>query len=46
MGGWESRGYKDFREFAPELVRCDESEGYAQLLQLVFGCLVAQITYI
>ena len=35
-GGWESRGYKDFREFAPELVRGDESEGYAQLLQLIF----------
>ncbi len=44
-GGWESRGYKDFREAAPELVRAerpgrggqrDESEGYATLLGLVF----------
>src|SRR5262249_21778698 len=35
-GGWDSRGYKDFREAAPELVRPvaaggvgDETEGYA-----------------
>jgi hypothetical protein len=42
-GGWDSRGYKDFREAAPELVRPaqaggagDESEGYATLLGLVF----------
>ena len=35
-GGWESRGYRDFREFAPELARDDESEGYATLLQLVY----------
>jgi len=42
-GGWESRGYKDFREAAPELVRPlqaggvgDETEGYATLLGLVF----------
>ena len=31
-GGWESRGYKDFRELAPALVRGDETEGYAYLL--------------
>jgi hypothetical protein len=44
-GGWDSRGYKDFREAAPELVRParpgrgdvhDDSEGYATLLGLVF----------
>ena len=35
-GGWESQGYKDFRSLAPALVRGDESEGYAFLLQLVF----------
>ncbi|MBA3538601.1 MAG: BREX-6 system adenine-specific DNA-methyltransferase PglX, partial [Deltaproteobacteria bacterium] len=35
-GGWESRGYKDFREAAPELVRADETEGYAALLGLMF----------
>ena len=35
-GGWASRGYADFRELAPALVRNDESEGYAFLLQLVF----------
>ncbi len=34
--GWNSRGYKDFREVAPELVRADETEGYATLLGLVF----------
>ena len=42
-GGWESRGYKDFREFAPELVRDDESEGYAQLLQLIFDDLAIDL---
>jgi hypothetical protein len=36
MGGWESPGYKDFRQLAPELVRDDETEGYAALLRLVF----------
>ena len=45
-GGWDSRGYKDFREAAPELVQPerpgrtgdlrDETEGYAALLRLVF----------
>jgi hypothetical protein len=35
-GGWASRGYADFRELAPALVRNDESEGYAFLLRLVF----------
>ncbi|MBP9202686.1 MAG: BREX-6 system adenine-specific DNA-methyltransferase PglX [Kofleriaceae bacterium] len=36
-GGWDSRGYKDFREAAPELVRADETEGYAALLDLMWG---------
>lgn len=35
-GGWDSLGYKNFREIAPALVRNDETEGYAFLLKLVF----------
>lgn len=43
-GGWDSRGYKDFREVAPELVVADksggrirdDSDGYSTLLALVF----------
>ncbi len=35
-GGWDSRGYKDFRQLAPDLVRGDDTEGYAFLLKLVF----------
>ena len=35
-GGWDSLGYKNFREVAPALVRNDETEGYAFLLKLVF----------
>ena len=42
-GGWESQGYKDFREFAPELVRGDESEGYAELLRLIFDDLAIDL---
>ena len=42
-GGWESRGYKQFRGFAPELVRGDESEGYALLLQLIFDDLATEL---
>ncbi|MCA9632490.1 MAG: BREX-6 system adenine-specific DNA-methyltransferase PglX [Myxococcales bacterium] len=42
-GGWESRGYKDFRSLAPALVRGDESEGYAFLLQLVFEDLAVEL---
>ncbi|MBI4818896.1 MAG: BREX-6 system adenine-specific DNA-methyltransferase PglX [Deltaproteobacteria bacterium] len=34
-GGWKSKGYKEFREFAPTLTT-DDTEGYATLLQLVF----------
>lgn len=42
-GGWDSPGYKQFREFAAELVRGDESEGYAQLLQLIFDDLAIDL---
>lgn len=44
-GGWDSKGYKDFREIAPALcdVRHDESEGYAFLLQLVFEDLATDL---
>ena len=35
-GGWNSPGYKDFRELAPALIRKDDSEGYAFLLKLIF----------
>lgn len=42
-GGWESRGYRDFREFAPDLVRGDETEGYATLLQLIFDDLALDL---
>ena len=42
-GGWDSQGYKQFREFAAELVRGDESEGYAQLLQLIFDDLAIDL---
>lgn len=41
--GWESQGYKDFREVAPALVRGDDSEGYAFLLQLVFEDLAQEL---
>lgn len=35
-GGWNSQGYKDFRELAQSLVHSDDSEGFAILLQLIF----------
>lgn len=34
-GGWNSKGYREFREFSPALAN-DDSEGYAFLLELVF----------
>ncbi len=34
-GGWQSPGYKEFRAFAPALL-ADDTEGYAELLRLVF----------
>ncbi|WP_293270480.1 DNA methyltransferase [Nannocystis sp.] len=42
-GAWESRGFKEFRELAPGLVRGDRSEGYAYLLQLVFEDLAIEL---
>jgi hypothetical protein len=42
-GGWESPGYRDFRQLAPALVRGDETEGYAFLLQLVFEDLATDL---
>ncbi|MCU0660790.1 MAG: BREX-6 system adenine-specific DNA-methyltransferase PglX, partial [Myxococcota bacterium] len=33
-GGWNSKGYREFREFAPALLG-DETEGYAYLLKVV-----------
>ena len=44
-GGWNSRGYKDFREIAPALcdLRHDPSEGYAYLLQLIFEDLATDL---
>ena len=35
-GGLKSSGYRDFCAAAPELVRADETEGFATLLDLVF----------
>jgi hypothetical protein len=42
-GGWESRAYKDMRQLAPGLVRGDETEGYAFLLQLIFEELATEL---
>ena len=41
-GGWKSAGYREYREYAPELCR-DESEGYGTLLELVFGELALEL---
>ncbi len=42
-GGWESQGYKDFRELAPALAKGDDSEGYRFLLELVFSELAVDL---
>ena len=42
-GGWNSLGYKNFREVAPALLRNDETEGYAFLLKLVFEDLAVDL---
>jgi hypothetical protein len=42
-GGWNSPGFKNYRELAPALIRNDRSEGYAYLLQLVFEDLAASL---
>jgi hypothetical protein len=34
-GGWQSRGYREFRDFASDLCR-DETEGFGTLLQLLY----------
>jgi hypothetical protein len=34
-GGWQSSGYRDFREFAPDLCR-DDTEGFGVLLGLLY----------
>jgi Eco57I restriction-modification methylase len=34
-GGWQSPGYREFRDFAPELLK-DETEGYGTILQLLY----------
>jgi len=41
-GGWQSRGYKEFRDFAPDLCR-DETEGFGTLLQLLFDELAIEM---
>jgi len=40
--GWESAGYKAFRQLAPAL-RNDETEGYAFLLKLIFDDLAVDL---
>lgn len=42
-GGWESQGYKHFRQLAPALVRGDETEGYGYLLGLAFEDLATEL---
>ena len=42
-GGWDSVAYKNFRELASALVRGDETESYAFLLQLVFEDLATEL---
>ncbi|MBM4012480.1 MAG: BREX-6 system adenine-specific DNA-methyltransferase PglX [Planctomycetes bacterium] len=42
-GGWESRGYRDFRELAPALVRGDATEGFGFLLRLVYADLAMEL---
>ncbi|MDA0818302.1 MAG: helicase-related protein, partial [Planctomycetota bacterium] len=42
-GGWESRGYRDFRELAASIVRGDATEGSAFLLRLVYADLAMEL---
>ncbi|HEY4014316.1 MAG TPA: BREX-6 system adenine-specific DNA-methyltransferase PglX [Polyangiaceae bacterium] len=45
-GGWSSKGYREFREFAPTLCTngtTDATEGYATLLQLLFDELAVEL---
>ena len=41
-GGWESKGYVEFREYAPQLLK-NKHEGYDVLLQLVFDELAVDL---
>ncbi|MEH2002809.1 MAG: BREX-6 system adenine-specific DNA-methyltransferase PglX [Nostoc sp.] len=40
--GWQSRGYREFRDFAPDLCK-DETEGYGTLLQLLYDELAQEL---
>ncbi len=42
-GGWSSAGYREWREFAPELCRGDESEGFGSLLGLLYDELALEL---
>jgi SAM-dependent methyltransferase len=45
-GGWSSKGYREFREFAPTLCTngtADATEGYATLLQFLFDELAVDL---
>ncbi|PZO41936.1 MAG: BREX-6 system adenine-specific DNA-methyltransferase PglX [Pseudanabaena frigida] len=42
-GGWQSQAYKEFREFAPELLQ-DETEGFGLLLRLLFDELALDLS--
>ncbi|MGB8297152.1 MAG: DNA methyltransferase, partial [Polyangia bacterium] len=42
IGGWNSAGYQELRDFAPGLLG-DETEGYATLLQLKFDDLSVEL---
>ena len=42
IGGWNSAGYQELRDFAPGLLG-DETEGYATLLQLKFDDLAVEL---
>ena len=41
-GGWNSKGFREFRDFAPGL-RDDDTEGYARLLPAVFDELAGEL---
>jgi methylase of polypeptide subunit release factors len=41
-GGWQSPGYREFREFAPDLCK-DDTEGYGTLLHLLYDELALEL---
>ena len=48
-GGWGSKGYREFREFAPTLCTngtTDATEGYATLLQILFDELAGDLPFL